>query len=111
MSLIAICLGLESYRPAKGKKRKIQYVEAGKRSKTYSVKMRDTIVSKFSGADEFLASDVTKQFSGLTHYAAKHHLNLMCKQGVLEKTFRLSEIENTGELSYYGNGYFNIRKQ
>ena len=33
------------------------------------------------------------------------------KQGVLEKTFRLSEIENTGELSYYGNGYFNIRKQ
>jgi hypothetical protein len=33
------------------------------------------------------------------------------KQGVLEKTFRLSEIDNTGELSYYGNGYFNIRKQ
>jgi len=33
------------------------------------------------------------------------------KQGVLEKTLRLSEIDNTGELSIYGNGYFNIRKQ
>jgi hypothetical protein len=33
------------------------------------------------------------------------------KQGVLEKTLRLSEIDNTGELSFYGNGYFNIRKQ
>ena len=33
------------------------------------------------------------------------------KQGVMEKTLRLSEIENTGELSIYGNGYFNIRKQ
>jgi len=33
------------------------------------------------------------------------------KQGVLEKTLRLSEIDNTGELSVYGNGYFNIRKQ
>ena len=33
------------------------------------------------------------------------------KQGVLEKTFRLSEINNMGELEKYGNGYFNIRKQ
>jgi hypothetical protein len=33
------------------------------------------------------------------------------KQGVLEKTLRLSEIDNTGELGVYGNGYFNIRKQ
>jgi hypothetical protein len=33
------------------------------------------------------------------------------KQGVLEKTLRLSEIDNTGELDIYGNGYFNIRKQ
>jgi hypothetical protein len=33
------------------------------------------------------------------------------KQGVLEKTLRLSEIDNTGELGIYGNGYFNIRKQ
>jgi hypothetical protein len=33
------------------------------------------------------------------------------KQGVMEKTLRLSEIDNTGELSIYGNGYFNIRKQ
>lgn len=33
------------------------------------------------------------------------------KQGVLEKTFRLSEIDNIGELGIYGNGYFNIRKQ
>lgn len=33
------------------------------------------------------------------------------KQGVLEKTFRLSEIDNTGELDVYGNGYYNIRKQ
>ncbi len=33
------------------------------------------------------------------------------KQGVLEKTLRLSEIDNTGELTFYGNGYFNIRKQ
>jgi hypothetical protein len=33
------------------------------------------------------------------------------KQGVMEKTLRLSEIDNTGELTFYGNGYFNIRKQ
>jgi hypothetical protein len=33
------------------------------------------------------------------------------KQGVLEKTLRLGEIDNTGELDIYGNGYFNIRKQ
>lgn len=33
------------------------------------------------------------------------------KQGVLEKTLRLSELDNTGELDIYGNGYFNVRKQ
>jgi hypothetical protein len=33
------------------------------------------------------------------------------KQGVMEKTFRLSEIDNVGELNVYGNGYFKIRKQ
>ena len=33
------------------------------------------------------------------------------KQGVLEKSFRLSEIDNIGELDIYGNGYFNVRKQ
>ncbi len=33
------------------------------------------------------------------------------KQGVLEKTLRLGEIDNTGELDVYGNGYFKIRKQ
>lgn len=33
------------------------------------------------------------------------------KQGVMEKTLRLSEIDNIGEISVYGNGYFNIRKQ
>lgn len=33
------------------------------------------------------------------------------KQGVMEKTLRLNEIDNVGELSVYGNGYFNIRKQ
>jgi hypothetical protein len=33
------------------------------------------------------------------------------KQGVLEKSLRLSELDNTGELNIYGNGYFNIRKQ
>jgi hypothetical protein len=33
------------------------------------------------------------------------------KQGVMEKTLRLSEIDNTGEMEIYGNGYFNIRKQ
>lgn len=33
------------------------------------------------------------------------------KQGVMEKNFRLSEIESTGELSIYGNGYFTVRKQ
>jgi len=30
------------------------------------------------------------------------------KLGVMEKNFRLSEIESTGELENYGNGYFNI---
>ena len=33
------------------------------------------------------------------------------KQGVLEKSLRLSELDNTGELNIYGNGYFNVRKQ
>jgi hypothetical protein len=33
------------------------------------------------------------------------------KQGVMEKNFRLSEIDNIGELEIYGNGYFNIKKQ
>jgi hypothetical protein len=33
------------------------------------------------------------------------------KQGVLEKSFRLSEIDNIGEIDIYGNGYFNVRKQ
>lgn len=33
------------------------------------------------------------------------------KQGVMEKNLRLSEIDNTGELEIYGNGYFNIKKQ
>lgn len=33
------------------------------------------------------------------------------KQGVMEKNFRLGEIDNIGELEIYGNGYFNIRKQ
>lgn len=33
------------------------------------------------------------------------------KQGVMENNFRLGEIDNTGELDIYGNGYFKIRKQ
>ena len=33
------------------------------------------------------------------------------KQGVMERNFKLGEIENTGELSIYGNGYFKIKKQ
>jgi hypothetical protein len=33
------------------------------------------------------------------------------KQSVMEKTFRLGEIDNMGELSVYGNGYFSVRKQ
>lgn len=33
------------------------------------------------------------------------------KMGVMEKNLRLGEIDNTGELEIYGNGYFNIRKQ
>jgi hypothetical protein len=33
------------------------------------------------------------------------------KQGVMEKNFRLTEIDNTGELDVYGNGYFIVRKQ
>jgi hypothetical protein len=33
------------------------------------------------------------------------------KQGVLEKSLRLTEMDSTGELNIYGNGYFNIRKQ
>lgn len=32
------------------------------------------------------------------------------KQGVMENNFRLGEISNTGELEYYGNKYFNIKK-
>jgi hypothetical protein len=33
------------------------------------------------------------------------------KQGVLEKTHRLGEIDSLGELDIYGNGYFKVRKQ
>lgn len=33
------------------------------------------------------------------------------KLGVMEKNFRLNEIDNTGELELYGNGYFKVRKQ
>ncbi len=33
------------------------------------------------------------------------------KQGVLEKTLRLTEIKNIGEFNIYGNGYYTIRKQ
>lgn len=33
------------------------------------------------------------------------------KLGVMERNLRLGEIESTGELEIYGNGFFNIRKQ
>ncbi len=33
------------------------------------------------------------------------------KQGVMEMNLRLGEIENIGELSVYGNGYFKVKKQ
>jgi hypothetical protein len=33
------------------------------------------------------------------------------RQGVMERNLRLGEIDSTGELSIYGNGYFTIRKQ
>lgn len=33
------------------------------------------------------------------------------KQSVMEKTHRLSEVDNVGELGIYGNGFFEIRKQ
>jgi hypothetical protein len=33
------------------------------------------------------------------------------KQGVMEMNLRLGEIENMGELSVYGNGYFKVKKQ
>jgi hypothetical protein len=32
------------------------------------------------------------------------------KMGIMEKNLRLSEIDNTGELENYGNGYFNVMK-
>jgi hypothetical protein len=33
------------------------------------------------------------------------------KQGVLEMNLRLGEIDNIGELSVYGNGFFEVKKQ
>lgn len=33
------------------------------------------------------------------------------RMGVMERNFRLSEIDNNGELENYGNGYFNVIKQ
>lgn len=33
------------------------------------------------------------------------------KQGVMEKNFRLGEIDSIGEIENYGNGYFNVKKQ
>ena len=33
------------------------------------------------------------------------------QMGVMERNFRLTEMDNTGELDVYGNGYFKVRKQ
>jgi hypothetical protein len=33
------------------------------------------------------------------------------QMSVMERNFRLTEIDNTGELDVYGNGYFKVRKQ
>lgn len=33
------------------------------------------------------------------------------KQGVMEKNLRLGEIDNLGELSIYGNGFFKVKTQ
>ena len=33
------------------------------------------------------------------------------KQGVMERKLRLGEIDNIGELSIYGSGFFNVKKQ
>lgn len=33
------------------------------------------------------------------------------KQGVMEVNLRLGEIDNMGELSVYGNGYYKVKKQ
>lgn len=33
------------------------------------------------------------------------------KMSVMEKNLRLCELDSTGELDVYGNGYFNVRKQ
>lgn len=33
------------------------------------------------------------------------------KQSVIERNLRLGEIDNTGELEVYNNGFFNVRKQ
>lgn len=33
------------------------------------------------------------------------------KQGVLEMNLRLGELDNVGEISIYGNGFFNVKKQ
>jgi len=33
------------------------------------------------------------------------------KQGVLEMNLRLGELDNVGEISLYGNGFFNVKKQ
>ena len=32
------------------------------------------------------------------------------KQNVMEKNLRLGEIDNTGELDIYGNGFYTVRK-
>jgi hypothetical protein len=33
------------------------------------------------------------------------------KMSIMERNFRLSEIDNIGELEIYGNGFFNVKKQ
>jgi hypothetical protein len=33
------------------------------------------------------------------------------KQGVMERNLRLGEIDSVGEISVYGSGYFNVKKQ
>ena len=33
------------------------------------------------------------------------------KQGIMERNLRLGEMDSVGEISVYGSGYFNVKKQ
>lgn len=92
MSIVAICLGLQAFKPKKGNPRKVEYIEVGQSSKTDCKKMRDQILDRFASRPDFTALDVMQEFKLDSRYAVKHHLNYLYRKGILARnTERVKE--------------------